>query len=185
MGILGEVGYSRLTVEEVAARAGVSKTSLYLRWAGKEALVADALGYGAAILPEPADSGRLAEDLRSFLLAVVTSHEAGFAKAASAVSGEILTNPKLREAFRQSLVAAVSERVAVIVRRGVARGELAEDTDIELLAVLPMAILQHLRLAGEPRPDSAVVVERIIAQFFSHSREGGDGRWGNGRGVEQ
>jgi AcrR family transcriptional regulator len=165
--LLGEVGYADLTVEDVAARARVSKASLYLRWPGKVALVADALGYRSAMLPDVPDKGSLHDDMRLFLRALVRSHEAGFALAASAVSGEVMTNPDLRDAFRHSLITTVSQRVAVIVGRAVARGELAANTDVEMLSLLPMAVLQHVRLADEPRADPAKVVDRIVDQFYS------------------
>jgi len=175
--LLGEVGYSALTVDDVATRAGVSKASVYLRWPGKVALVADALGHGAALLPDPPDTGTLRDDVHGFLSAVVTSHEDGFARAASAVSGEIMTNPELRDAFRHSLISNVSDRVSTIVERAVQRGELSSGTDVELLSLLPMAVLQHVRLAQDPRPNPHAVVDRIVEQFFSppapHSKRGG------------
>lgn len=170
--LLGEVGYAGLTVEEVAFRAQVSKASLYLRWPGKVALVADALGYQSAVLPELPDTGRLRDDMAVFLGALVRSHAAGFARAASAVSGEVLTNPELREAFRHSLIATVSQRVGVIVGRAVDRGELPAGTDVELLSLLPMAVLQHVRLSAEPRADPAAVVDRIVDQFYSPAAPG-------------
>jgi hypothetical protein len=105
--------------------------------------------------------------MRGFLRSVVNAHDAGFARAASAVSGEVMTNPDLREAFRHSLIATVSGQVGTIVARAVERGELPTSTDVELMSWLPMAVLQHVRLAEEPRPDPREVVERIVAQFFT------------------
>jgi AcrR family transcriptional regulator len=165
--LLGEVGYARLTVDQVAARAGVSKASLYLRWPGKVALVADALGHRSAVVPEVPDTGSLHQDMLEFLGELVRSHEAGFARAASAVTGEVASNPELREAFRHSVIGTVSDRVQTIVGRAVERGELPATSDVELLSVLPMAVLQHVRLAQEPRPSAILVVERIVDQFYT------------------
>lgn len=165
--LLGEVGYSGLTVDEVALRAGVGKASVYLRWPDKDALVADALGHGSTLLSEPPDTGTLAEDMRGFLRSLVRLHEAGFARAASAVSGEVLTNAALREAFRHSLIATVTARVATVVNRAIQRGELPPSTDVEMLAIVPMALLQQARLSADPRPDPKAVVERIVDQFFT------------------
>src|SRR6266571_7790768 len=67
--LLGEVGYARLTMDEVAARAGVAKASLYLRWPNKVALVADALQQRARTVPEVPDTGTLPADMRAFLTA--------------------------------------------------------------------------------------------------------------------
>src|SRR5436305_15336789 len=65
--LLGEIGYARLTMDEVAARAGVSKASLYLRWPNTVALVAEALQQRARAVPESPDSGALATDMRASL----------------------------------------------------------------------------------------------------------------------
>src|SRR5205809_8107769 len=65
--LLGEIGYARLTMDEVAVRAGVSKASLYLRWSNKVALVSDALQQRARAVPEVPDTGTLPADMRAFL----------------------------------------------------------------------------------------------------------------------
>jgi hypothetical protein len=56
--------------------------------------------------------------------------------------------------------------VRTIVARAIDRGELPETSDVELLSVLPLAVLQHLSLEFERRPDEAVV-ERIVDQFYT------------------
>ena len=55
--LLAEIGYARLTMEQVAARAGVGKASLYLRWPNKVALVAEAIQQRAAVIPALPDTG--------------------------------------------------------------------------------------------------------------------------------
>lgn len=174
--LLGEVGYARLTVDQVAARAGVSKASLYLRWPGKVALVADVLGYRSAVVPEAPDTGSLRQDMREFLTALVRSHDSGFARAASAVTGEVANNPALRGAFRHSVIGTVSDRVRTMVVRAVERGELGATSDVDLLAVLPMALLQQIRLSQEPRPDPQKVVERIVEEFYNPAPRGRSSR---------
>lgn len=60
--LLAESGYARLTMDRVAARAHVSKSSLYLRWPNKVALVADALQHRARAVPEVPDTGSSTDD---------------------------------------------------------------------------------------------------------------------------
>ena len=55
--LLGAVGYARLTMEQVADRAGVGKASLYLRWPNKVALVAAAIQRRSDVVPEVPDTG--------------------------------------------------------------------------------------------------------------------------------
>jgi AcrR family transcriptional regulator len=169
MELLGEVGYARLTMDQVAARAGVSKPTLYLRWPNKVALVADAIGHRARPIPEVPDTGGLAEDMRVFLRTLLESKNAA-SKAVAAVSGEIASNPELRQAWRGGVAGALTGCVRTIVTRAVERGELPGDSDVELLSALPLALMQHWasRQADGPRrePDDALV-ERIVRQFYT------------------
>src|SRR5471030_1961694 len=60
--LLAEIGYDRLTIDSVAARARASKTTIYRRWSGKAELVVDALNCLKGSPPVP-DTGTLAGDL--------------------------------------------------------------------------------------------------------------------------
>src|SRR5918911_4826049 len=121
--LLGEIGYARLTMDEVAARAGVSKASLYLRWPNKVALVADALQQRARAVPQAPNTGALSTDMRTFLAALLRARGAA-SRALSAVSGEIASNPELRTAWRRGLAGALTGSLRTIVSRAVDRGEL-------------------------------------------------------------
>src|SRR5436305_14938734 len=114
--LLAEVGYARLTMEQVAARAGVGKASLYLRWPNKVALVAEAIQHRSAVVPEVPDTGSLREDMLVFLRALLRRKAAG-ARALAAVAGEIASNPELRQAWRRGVEGTLSACVRVIVER--------------------------------------------------------------------
>jgi AcrR family transcriptional regulator len=163
--LLGEAGYARLTMDQVAARAKVSKSSLYLRWPNKVALVADALQHHARPVPEIPDTGSLASDMRGFLAALLRSRNEA-SRALAAVSGEITTNPELRKAWHRGLAGMLTGCMRVIVDRAVARGELPTDSDVELLSELPLSLLQNWRLEHQDQPGDAVV-ERIVRQFYT------------------
>lgn len=165
MELLGEAGYARLTMDQVAVRARVSKSSLYLRWPNKVALVADALQHHARAVPEIPDTGTLSGDMRVFLTALLRSRNEA-SRALAAVSGEITTNPELRNAWHRGLAGMLTGCVRVIIDRAVGRGELPADSDIELLAELPLSLLQNWRLEHRDQPGDAVV-ERIVRQFYT------------------
>ena len=165
MDLLAEAGYARLTMDQVAARAGVGKASLYLRWPNKVALVAEAIQNRTAVVPAVPDSGSLRDDMRVFLRGLLRGKAAG-ARALAAVTGEIASNPELRDAWRRGLAGSINDSLRSIVQRAVARGELPATTDVELLAALPLTLLQNWRLDHEKSPDDAVVA-RIVDQFFS------------------
>lgn len=158
--LAGEVGVRALSMDEVAARAGVSKATIYRRWSSKEALVLDALR--SAIEPVGAvDHGSLGADLRQYL------HDMAVRMTAS--RGDVL--PHLIEvacydpAIRSSLDEWVQHRRAplhAIVERGVARGELPADTDVELLLDALIGPFVYRRLLTGGMLDDTMV-ERLLA----------------------
>jgi AcrR family transcriptional regulator len=168
MSLLAEAGYARLTMEKVAERAGVSKDSLYRRWPNKVALVADALQHRARAVPEVPDTGSLPGDVRAFLRALLASRQEA-SRALAAVSGEITTNAELRQAWHKGLAGMLTGCMRVIVTRAAGRGELADGSDLELLAQLPLSLLQNWRLEQDEEPGEAVV-ERIVRQFYTPPR---------------
>jgi AcrR family transcriptional regulator len=139
--MLAEVGFSALTVEGVATRARVGKATIYRRWPSKLPLIVEAFGQ----LPgfEDVDTGDLADDLKKMLRDYLQLfYTTPLAAVLPSLAGERAQNPELSELFdpvirgrRQPLVRALE--------RGVARGELPPDTDLELAADLivgPIAV---------------------------------------------
>ncbi len=165
MDLLAEAGYARLTMDQVAARARVGKASLYLRWPNKVALIAEAIQRRAAVVPAILDTGSVRDDMLVFLRGLLRGKASG-ARALAAVTGEIASSPELRDAWRRGVAGTVTASVRSIVERAIARGELPATTDVELLAAVPLTVLQSWRLDHERGPDEAVVV-RIVDQFFT------------------
>jgi AcrR family transcriptional regulator len=139
--LLVEVGFSAMTVEGVANRAGVGKATIYRRWPSKLPLVVEAFGQ----LPgfEEVDTGSLTEDLKKMLRAYLQAFNSSPLSAVlPSLAGERAHNPELSELFepvskgrRQPLVRAFE--------RAVDRGEVAPDLDVELAADLvvgPIAV---------------------------------------------
>lgn len=158
--VLGEQGYARLSIEAVAQRAEVAKTSVYRRWTGKEALILDAVvKVGLAGRPEAPDTGGLHRDISTYLRALI-----GFRQAQAWV-GEVLADPELKRLFGRHLGGELTAGFRTIIERAVERGELGPRTDVELLAVLPTALVHHhFVLTGRP-PDENLA-RRIADQFF-------------------
>jgi AcrR family transcriptional regulator len=167
--LLGEVGYAKLTMQQVATRARVGKASLYLRWPGKAQLVTEAIRDRAGVVPEVPNTGSLQKDTDVFLHALLRAKRSG-ARAVSAVSGEVNSNPQLREVWRRGLAGTIVEKMRTIVVRAVDRGELPSTTDVELMSMLPLALFHYWGLAHDGRPDSAVI-NRIVDQFYSNPQE--------------
>jgi AcrR family transcriptional regulator len=163
--VLGEVGYAKLTMEQVATRAGVGKASLYLRWPSKDALIESAIRQYGPVVAQVLDTGSLAQDMRQFLHALVHKRDPA-TTALPAIASEAVRNPQLPEVFRRATTAAVPASVRAIIQRAIDRGELPASTDVELLAALPLALLQHLRTLSGRRP-GIDVVDRMVSQFYT------------------
>jgi AcrR family transcriptional regulator len=169
MDLLADVGYARLTMEAVAATAGVGKASLYLRWPNKVALVAEAIQNRSGVVPETPHTGSLRLDMLTFLKSLLRGKSAA-QPALAAVTGEIASNPDLRLAWRQGLTGTLRACMRSIMERAVERGELPADSDVEMLSMLPLSLLQNWRAEHGQGPDDSVV-ERIVDQFYTPARE--------------
>jgi AcrR family transcriptional regulator len=124
--LLVSIGYTNLTMDAVAVRAGVHRATLYRRWPNKAALVAGTLlQLTEEVIPIP-DTGSVDEDLQLLIASVLRNLEGAGAGIIRAFVGEAARVPEVERAgqalweYRLGLAAAV-------VRRGIARSELPED----------------------------------------------------------
>ena len=135
MELLAEVGYAGLTMEGVAARAGVAKTTVYRWWPSKPALVVAAAEDLAAKVRSP-DSGNLGDDLVALLrdvIRVYTKTVAG--RITPGLLADMAEHPELADAIGR-FWAGRREIMLEVLRRGISRGELRPDIDLELAADL-------------------------------------------------
>jgi AcrR family transcriptional regulator len=132
---LVELGWSKLTMSDVAARAGVAKTTLYRRWTNKSELVVDAV---AALLDEQLelpDLGSLRADVEETVLrfaALLARPEAG--TSLMAVIAEATRDESLRERIRATIVDRQKRLVLLGRERAQARGELPREADPDAAA---------------------------------------------------
>lgn len=126
---LVEVGWSGLTMGDVAMRAGVAKTTLYRRWPGKNELVVDAVAELFDELELP-DRGSLAADIEGVVLqfaAILARPEAR--SGLMAVVAESTRDDALRQRIRESIVERQKRLVVQGRARAQKRGELPAETD--------------------------------------------------------
>ncbi|MER7404214.1 TetR/AcrR family transcriptional regulator [Streptomyces sp. NPDC000070] len=126
---LVELGWSKLSLGDVATRAGVAKTTLYRRWAGKNELVVDAVAELFDELELP-DSGSLATDIEGVVLrfaAILARPEAK--SGLMAVVAEATRDDALRERIRESVVDRQKRLVLEGRSRAQERGELPPEPD--------------------------------------------------------
>jgi AcrR family transcriptional regulator len=133
MEVLGEVGFGGLTIDAVAARAGVGKATIYRRWDSKERLTLDAIAEARADDSPVPDTGSLRADLLEVYGGMV---EQMGDPSNSAVMAGLMAEATVNRELAAALADFVSdrrERTRVVVRRGIERGELPVGTDVDLL----------------------------------------------------
>ncbi|MFE5895395.1 TetR/AcrR family transcriptional regulator [Streptomyces sp. NPDC002285] len=161
---LVELGWSKLTLGDVATRAGVAKTTLYRRWSGKNELVVDAVAELFDELELP-DRGSLAADIEGVVLqfaAILARPEAK--SGLMAVVAESTRDDALRERIRHSIVERQKGLVMQGRSRAQERGELPPETDPEEAArtadlifdVVAGAVVHRTLVSAEPADEEWV-----------------------------
>lgn len=164
-------GYAGATVERIAARAGIAKTTIYRRWGGLNGLLADLMaGYAAQQIPVP-DEGNLGADLRVLSRDVVASLQDPAIKTAfTSIVAAAVQDPAARDMLAR-FIAARAAIMAVIVSRAVERGEVPPGTDAAgVIQIVTAQVYYQLFSAGERL--SQDVADRAAAIAAAAARAG-------------
>ncbi|WP_250281829.1 MULTISPECIES: TetR/AcrR family transcriptional regulator [unclassified Frankia] len=159
---LADYGFAGLSMEAVAARAGVGKATVYRRWPTKDALVVEALGT-LADLSGGAQTGSLRDDLVAWLN-TVRKH------SIQTLAGRILPrllaekeeHPDLFEAYRRRVMAPVRDRVAALLRDGIVSGELSPDIDIDMIIDMLVGSVAYWQYTGHLRDVSGSRITGVV-----------------------
>ncbi|MFD7866191.1 TetR/AcrR family transcriptional regulator [Streptomyces sp. NPDC057682] len=155
---LVDLGWSKLTMGDVATRAGVAKTTLYRRWAGKNELVVDAVAVLFDELELP-DLGSLSADVQSVVLQFAALLDRPETRTAlMAVVAESTRDEALRTRIRDSIVDRQKRLVLQGRRRAQERGELPREQDEASAAltadlifdVIAGAVVHRVLVSAEP-----------------------------------
>ncbi|MGV9309904.1 TetR/AcrR family transcriptional regulator [Nonomuraea sp. NPDC004354] len=167
--LLAERGYEDLTIEGVAERSGVNKTTIYRWWPSKPALLAAALVEADTLALDQPDTGTLRGDLEALvdgMIALITRPPSS--DIAVAALGAAVHHPELNA---RGFFADRFAREREVFERAMARGELGDDTDPMLLvdllagAVWVRAVFRGLPLeAGFARRAVSAVLDGVTPQ---------------------
>jgi AcrR family transcriptional regulator len=165
-----EHGYGGLTVDGVAARAGVNKTTLYRRWGGRDSLIVDAVETFAAAQAKVPDSGDIDEDLRLWarsILATLTGPVSG--ALVRAVFGGAGDSPQVRD-LRHRFWLTRSTLVTPIVQRAVERGQLPAGTvPEEVIKHVGAPLYYRLLVLAEPLTPAAADLAAAVTAAAAHA----------------
>ncbi len=168
--VLAETGYDRLTMDAVATEAKASKATLYRRWTSKSQLVVDAICSHKQHPPTP-DTG----SLRSDLLAAHCGMGGLGDPRATAIQAAVVTamarDEEFAATYRREFLGPKQAASRAIFERAVARGEIRDDVDLDLVApALPGIVLHRVFLLGDDATPDLVarVIDQIILPAVAH-----------------
>ena len=145
--VLTDLGYAGASMERVAAEAGVGKTTIYRRYSSKEELVAAALGSIRDDLGDPPDTGCARTDVVDMAAQTQAALRRGPGlPLVGALLVEERRNPSLFDLLRERFLRPRRRDVISVLRRGVNRGEIREDVDLELgaNAIVGLVLARHI-----------------------------------------
>lgn len=163
--LVAEVGIANLTMDAVAARAGVGKATIYRRWSSKEALMLDAWTSVARPVVDP-DTGDIHDDLLALLGGFDQPHDGpDLQRVFPQMVAAARVNPEVAAAY-QAWVATRRAPMRAVLERAKARGELRADADLEIVHDLLVAPLLYRWLITEASVDRTVI-ERLITTVLA------------------
>jgi AcrR family transcriptional regulator len=166
---LAEVGYTKLTMERVAARAGASKASVYRRWPSRMELVLDAVHHLAPDPTDTPDTGSLRGDALAFMRAAAKLLAGPGGEALRGLLGDALADPSRTLELRRHSRGTGHRIMQEIVERAVARGEINSAAITPLRLDVAQAMLREQFLFhGPPIPDAVIVeiVDETVLPLF-------------------
>jgi AcrR family transcriptional regulator len=149
--LLSEVGYDRMTMDTVAARARASKATIYRHWPDKKALVLAALHRTGSVVPEVPDSGSLRGDLESYVRQAVAATAGATGSLMTGLLAVAARDPELSALLSQQFHYEQLPMITELVDRARARGEVSAEVDpVVISEVLPGVLIMHILVLGLP-----------------------------------
>ncbi|HEV2401902.1 MAG TPA: TetR/AcrR family transcriptional regulator [Candidatus Sulfotelmatobacter sp.] len=172
--LLEEIGFADLTIEEIAARAEVGKATVYRWWPDKGALIADAFASSATRHLRFPDTGSLYKDMSRQMGQLVKVLRSRKGRIVSAILAAGQSDKDLIAAFRDRFLWPRRRDAYETLQRGIRRGELPRNTDLDLLLdslygpIYMRFLIRHDQLSAE-------FVDRLCALILRGARAGHKG----------
>ena len=160
--LLAEGGYDSLTIEAVAALAGVGKASVYRRFPGKEELVIEAVA-SLTEQPEPVVGAGVRDELVTLLEVIRRKSDSSLAgKIFPRLLGASAENPELMRRYREQVLDPRRRRFLDVLQRGVDEGLVRPDVDLDHAADLLIGPMAYRNLIRNDPPPGPQLAARIV-----------------------
>jgi AcrR family transcriptional regulator len=162
--LLIEGGFTAATIEAIAARAEVSKVTIYKWWPTRGALAVDAFFHRNSQTITFTDTGDLAEDLRRQMVKLIRAFRGRSGGVVAELIGQAQSDLALADTLRARWLAPRRQVTGAILQRAIDRGELADTIDIQaVLDQLYAPLYFRLTMRHEPlTPDLAATLVRNV-----------------------
>ncbi len=162
-----EDGFDTMSIESVAERAGVGKTTIYRRWQSKEELVVATIGtlYEGMDVP---DTGDVRADLTTVVRhmhGLIQNTKAG--RALPRMAGELARGSPLGHAYMRTVLAPRLEAVGAALQRAEDRGDLRSDLDVEIAVASIVGPMMFLALTGRIANLDEELASRLVDQAIT------------------
>lgn len=161
--VLAAQGYERMTMDQVARRAGAGKATLYRRWPSKADLVVHAVSQFDRMptIEDLPDTGTLRGDLLALMRPQTADDARRSLAVASGIASLLSAEPALAEAAGAALVEPFVASQRLLMRRAVERGEVADHVDVDTVAFVTPS-MTAFRLIVQRRPVDVALLARLV-----------------------
>ncbi|WP_394836956.1 TetR/AcrR family transcriptional regulator [Pendulispora rubella] len=160
LALLDETEYSRVTLDAVAARAGVHRPAIYRRWPTKQHLIIDTFARGLGLAPAP-DTGDTRRDLVEGVSTLSHAFSGPFGRALGALVADLARDRELLALFRRRVFDVRRASMVKALERGIQRGDIDPHVDIELVLDLLAAPLYY-RVLFQHGPATKKVAQALV-----------------------
>jgi AcrR family transcriptional regulator len=167
--LLAEVGFAAMSIDAIAARAGVGKTTIYRRYASKEELVADAIESIRSDIVIP-DTGNLQCDIDNLIenAAQITLSPVGRQTVAMIISSAS-SNPQFARIYWTKYLEPRRQAFAVVLERAKARNEIQADLDSDLIFDTMSGIMLYALIFQQTAESWTTYVRRALNLLFRNA----------------
>lgn len=158
--LFAQDGYAGVSIEGIAARAGVGKATVYRRYESKAHLVVEAVRSGPDVEEVLPDTGNLRADLLAMMRPLAARLQGDESKLLTTFAIERMRHAELAEEFNRSVIGMKRVHMRRLVQAAVDRGDLHADTDVELVSEALPAYLWHHAVYSLPITDD--LLERVL-----------------------